>query len=608
MFNMFKDLSIKSRLTLVVGLLSLLLLMIGIMGLVGMSKANEGLSTENERNAVASGHIAQIESLILDERLQLSLALLKPTPAEIKRQTEVVEKHIEQISKIWNSYMGTDMSPQKKVVADKFVKDYARFVEEGLHPMVAMLRAGKIKDSRVFNGAILEQLFEPVRDGIDALGNIQLVDAKTEYAKAQKRYNFIHDAAEVAIWMAVVGLLLALWLGAALIRAIVRPLQRAVSVANAVAKGDLTQHIDVTSKDETGQVLQALKIMQDNLRAIISNEVGRVLEAMSRGDLTERITKDYPGTFGQLKDDANSTVEKLMAIIYQVKNSTEMITISAKEIAGGNSDLSQRTEEQASNLEETASSMEELTATVKQNAENARHANQLSMSASDIAVKGGKAVGDVVQTMTSISASSRKIIDIISVIENIAFQTNILALNAAVEAARAGEQGRGFAVVAAEVRSLAQRSAAAAKEIAALIDASVDKVDTGSRQADQAGATMNEIVIAVKRVTDIMSEISAASNEQSAGIEQVNHAITQMDNVTQQNAALVEEAAAAAESMQEQAASLDEAMSAFKLQERRKGREGARHIAQQQKAIAAPAKERKLVKSNSDKDEDWKEF
>jgi len=453
---MFKDLSIKSRLTLVVGLLSLLLLMIGIMGLVGMSKANEGLSTENERNAVASGHIAQIESLILDERLQLSLVLLNPTPAEIKRRTEVVERHIEQISKIWNSYMGTDMSPQKKVVADKFVKDYARFVEEGLHPLVAMLRAGKIKDSRVFNGAILEQLFEPVRDGIDALGNIQLVDAKSEYAKAQKRYIFIHDAAEVAIWMAVIGLLLALWLGAALIRAIVSPLQRAVSVANAVAKGDLTQRIDVTSKDETGQVLQALKIMQDNLRAIISNEVGRVLEAMSRGDLTERITKDYPGTFGQLKDDANSTAEKLMAIIYQVKNSTEMITISAKEIAGGNSDLSQRTEEQASNLEETASSMEELTATVKQNAENARHANQLSMSASDIAVKGGKAVGDVVQTMTSISASSRKIIDIISVIENIAFQTNILALNAAVEAARAGEQGRGFAVVAAEVRSLAR--------------------------------------------------------------------------------------------------------------------------------------------------------
>src|SRR5450759_4809179 len=215
--------------------------------------------------------------------------------------------------------------------------------------------------------------------------------------------------------------------------------------------------------------------------------------------------------------------------------------------------------------------MEELNSTVMQNAENAKQANQLAANASDIAVKGGLAVNEVVQTMTSISASSRKIIDIISVIEGIAFQTNILALNAAVEAARAGEQGRGFAVVAAEVRNLAQRSAAAAKEITTLIDASVDKVDTGSRQADQAGATMNEIVIAVKRVTDIMAEISAASNEQSAGIEQVNHAITQMDNVTQQNAALVEEAAAAAESMQEQAASLDAAMSAFKLEERRRG-------------------------------------
>ena len=443
----------------------------------------------------------------------------------------------------------------------------------------------------------------PVRDGVDALGKIQLDEAKDEYTKVQTRYNFLHDAANFAIWMAVVGLVLALWLGIALIRAITHPLQKAVSAAYAVAQGDLSQRIEVTSTDETGQLLQALNIMQDNLREIISNDVGRVLEALSRGDLTERITKDYPGAFGQLKDNANSTVVKLMAIIYQVKNSTGMITTSAQEIASGNSDLSQRTEEQASSLEETASSMEELTSTVKQNADNARHANQLSMSASDIAVKGGKAVGDVVQTMASISASSRKIIDIISVIEGIAFQTNILALNAAVEAARAGEQGRGFAVVASEVRSLAQRSAAAAKEITNLIDTSVDKVDTGTRQADQAGATMNEIVIAVKRVTDIMAEISAASDEQSAGIEQVNQAIVQMDNVTQQNAALVEEAAAAAESMQEQSNALDEAMSTFKLEERRK--EG-RQTVQPHKAIAAPRQQRNLAKAKSDGD--WKEF
>jgi methyl-accepting chemotaxis protein len=336
--------------------------------------------------------------------------------------------------------------------------------------------------------------------------------------------------------------------------------------------------------------------------------VGRVLEALSRGDLTEKISNDYPGAFDQLKQDANSTVEKLMEIIAQVKDSTGLITSAAQEIAAGNSDLSQRTEEQASSLEETASSMEELTATVKQNAENARQANHLSMDASDIAVKGGKAVGDVVRTMALISASSGKIMDIISVIEGIAFQTNILALNAAVEAARAGEQGRGFAVVAAEVRSLAQRSAAAAKEIKTLINDSVDKVYTGSKQVDQAGATMNEIVIAVKRVTDIMAEISAASNEQSAGIEQVNHAIIQLDTVTQQNAALVQEAAVAAEALQEQANALDEAMSTFRLEEGRRGTAVARHAAQPRKGIAAPGKERLLGKTKPDKEENWREF
>ncbi len=298
------------------------------------------------------------------------------------------------------------------------------------------------------------------------------------------------------------------------------------------------------------------------------NDVMRVAQALAKGDLTQSITKDYPGVFGQTKDAMNGTVSNLKELVGQIKDATDTINTASKEIAAGNSDLSQRTEEQASSLEETASSMEELTSTVKQNAENAKQANQLAIGASDVAGKGGAVVGQVVTTMDSINESSRKIVDIISVIDGIAFQTNILALNAAVEAARAGEQGRGFAVVAGEVRNLAQRSAAAAKEIKTLIGDSVEKVEGGSKLVAQAGQTMEEIVTAIKRVTDIMSEISAASTEQSAGIEQVNLAITQMDEVTQQNAALVEEAAAAAESLEEQAQNLSVSVGTFKVDDK----------------------------------------
>jgi len=303
--------------------------------------------------------------------------------------------------------------------------------------------------------------------------------------------------------------------------------------------------------------------------------------------------------------------EKLADIVSGVRNTTETITTAAQEVAAGNSDLSQRTEEQASSLEETASSMEELTSTVRQNAENAKQANQLAVNASDVAVRGGQVVNDVVQTMDSISTSSKKIVDIISVIEGIAFQTNILALNAAVEAARAGEQGRGFAVVASEVRNLAQRSAAASKEIKTLIDDSVEKVDIGAKQVDQAGATMEEIVNAVKRVTDIMSEIAAASSEQITGIEQVNKAITQMDGVTQQNAALVEEASASAESMKEQALALSLAVRVFKLDKVKGSTQTSLTrpaIAPSKTSLASVRKERRLVKAREQKDGDWKEF
>jgi len=334
-----------------------------------------------------------------------------------------------------------------------------------------------------------------------------------------------------------------------------------------VADGDLTSRIESSSRDETGQLMLALKNMNASLATVVSG----------------------------------------------VRQGTDAIATASGEIAAGNQDLSSRTEEQASSLEQTAASMEELTSTVKQNADNARQANQLALSASEVAVKGGNVVGQVVDTMASINASSKKIVDIIGVIDGIAFQTNILALNAAVEAARAGEQGRGFAVVASEVRSLAQRSGAAAKEIKGLIDDSVGKVNTGSQLVGEAGKTMAEIVGSVKRVTDIIGEITAASQEQSTGIEQVNQAIAQMDQVTQQNAALVEEAAAAAQSMQEQAASLVGAVSVFRLD----GTQAARsEIAFAAPKALRPASARKseataapqLAVAASTGNGDWTEF
>ena len=302
-------------------------------------------------------------------------------------------------------------------------------------------------------------------------------------------------------------------------RSVTIPLKNAVLIAQRVADGDLTAQFGVYSKNETGALMQALHHMNDSLMEIVS----------------------------------------------QVRIGTETMSTASEQIAAGNLDLSSRTEQQAASLEETASSMEELTSAVKQNADNARQANQLAVSASGVAARGGEVVAEVVQTMESIHGSAKKIADIIGVIDSIAFQTNILALNAAVEAARAGEQGRGFAVVASEVRTLAQRSAAAAKEIKTLIGDSVEKVDAGSKLVANAGATMQDIVGSVRQVTDIMAEIMAASQEQSTGIEQVNQAIGQMDQVTQQNAALVEEAAAAAESLKDQAAGLAETVAVFRL-------------------------------------------
>ncbi|MCW1980955.1 methyl-accepting chemotaxis protein/methyl-accepting chemotaxis protein-1 (serine sensor receptor) [Xanthomonas arboricola] len=336
-------------------------------------------------------------------------------------------------------------------------------------------------------------------------------------------------------------------------------------IVRAAAAGDMTGRVDTDGKQGFFlQLAQQLNGLLDANAASIE-QISALLSALSRGDLTVRMHGEFKGVFAQMRDDANATATQLADIVGRIKLSSTAINASAGEIASGNQDLSQRTEQQAANLEETAASMEELTSTVRQNAESARQANQLAIGATGVASQGGEVVSQVVNTMSGIEASSKKIADIISVIDGIAFQTNILALNAAVEAARAGEQGRGFAVVASEVRTLAQRSAGAAKEIKGLIDDSVHKVAEGSALVRKAGSTMAEIVASVQRVTDIMGEISAASQEQSAGIEQVNQTITQMDETTQQNAALVEEATAAARSMEEQAGHLAEAVSVFKL-------------------------------------------
>jgi methyl-accepting chemotaxis protein len=354
------------------------------------------------------------------------------------------------------------------------------------------------------------------------------LNALTELVKYQTAA--IEDASVVAeqsysssritmVLLTLVAAALAAWVLYWITRSITQPLNRAVGMAQAVAGGDLTMRMEVHSTDETGQLLRALVEMNDALARTVG----------------------------------------------QVRSGTDTITTASNEIASGNLDLSSRTEQQASSLEETASSMEELTSTVAQNAENARQATRLVVAASDYATKGGQVVGQVVSTMGAIKESSSKIVDIISVIDGIAFQTNILALNAAVEAARAGEQGRGFAVVASEVRNLAQRSASAAKEIKELIGRSVDTVDAGAALVDQAGTTMHSIVQSVQQVAEIMHQISAASSEQSSGIEQVNQAIVSIDDVTQQNAALVEQSAAAAQSMRDQADLLAQAVSVFKL-------------------------------------------
>lgn len=384
------------------------------------------------------------------------------------------------------------------------------------------------------------------------------------------------------------------------------------NVVEGASKGNFTTRIDTTGKKDFFLALA------NGLNALLNttenglNDINEVLKYIAEGDLTKRVTANYQGSFEALKDGCNQTAEYLAQMLGEIREAVETINTASSEISQGNTDLSSRTEEQASSLEETASSMEELTSTVRQNADNARQANTLAAKASDVAVEGGVLIEQVVKTMASINDSAQKISDIIGVIDGIAFQTNILALNAAVEAARAGEQGRGFAVVASEVRTLAQRSANAAKDIKSLISDSVSKINNGNELVGKSGDTMKEIVTSIKRVNDIMAEIAAASAEQSSGLDEVGKAVTQMDTMTQQNAALVEQAAAAAESLLSQAEQLASNIARFTLDDAPQAqlRSPARAIQKHQPPAVAPAakSKAKLIKPAKSQDDEWESF
>jgi methyl-accepting chemotaxis protein len=512
---MFKNIAIRSQLIAVIGFLSLLLMGVGGLGLSNLYSANNVMLTLYEQRLIPLGQLDTVIRLLTRSQLEVTLGLTGD-PTAASREMDAVERDIARIGEVWDAYRSGLAGTQETALADRFAASRKRFVEEGLKPGVAAIRVeNQLLATEIVHGQ-LRTLFMPVRADIDALMKLQAELGKREYQNSQARFVTVRM---VLIGVTLLGLLLAAASGYWIIRAVTIPLNEAVLLAQSVAAGDLTRTIQVASLNETGKLSLALQGMTVALTHIVS----------------------------------------------QVRAGTDTIAAASGRISAGNHDLSVRTEQQACTLEQTAASMEELTGTVRQNADHAHQANKLVLFASDTASKGGAVVAEVVDTMRTINASAGRIVDIIGVIDGIAFQTNILALNAAVEAARAGEQGRGFAVVAAEVRNLAQRSAAAAKEIKELINDSVRSVEAGSVLVDRAGVTMSEIVASVSEVTVIMRQIADASQEQRAGIEQVSQAIGQMDQVTQQNAALVEQAAAAAEAMQLQAADLAQVVSVFRI-------------------------------------------
>jgi methyl-accepting chemotaxis protein-1 (serine sensor receptor) len=540
-----KNFGVRVRMAVAIGVVALAGIIVGLAGLEGLGRSNRALESVYADRLVTSGRIASILERVMENRMILMGAVSNTSTENVNNAITRIEKNRDEITRTWEQYLVTPRSEGERALANEWAAARAHFVTDGLNAGMTALRTGKIDEARRIAHEVMDPAYRPVKEGAARIVQLQLDVAKREYEMAQERYALMR-------WFTVAGLgagiALAFWLGLSLIRAIVRPLQEASLLAMAVSSGDLTQRVEVRTRDEMGGLMQSLKNMVGNLIGIV-------------GD---------------------------------TRVGSAAIMDGAQQVASGSNDLSVRTQEQASALEETASSMEEMTSTIKQNTESVQTANLLVAEVRDRAQAGGEVAKKAVDAMAEINAYSKKIGDIIGVIDGIAFQTNLLALNAAVEAARAGEQGRGFAVVAAEVRNLAQRSADAAREIKKLINNTLDKVKLGTLHVNESGQSLEEIVNGVKRVADIVSEIAQSAEEQANGIEQVNKAVMQMDDMTQQNAALVEESSAASRAMEEQAAKLDELMRFFRMQGDSLGREAevskrARKARAQAKALARQA-------------------
>lgn len=506
-------LSVKARLFAALSVLAVAMLGVGMLGLYALKQANSDLDQVYSANFVSATTISRIIELRNENVRAYDLAIMTGERQQLDAYRVVREKNNPLMEQLWAKYQSTPAQAEERAMAGQFMKRFEEY-RAVVSTTTEKLEAGAIAEARVLRVQAmqprLDAMFEVSRELVELQNRI----ARETNVKSHQTY----DRNVMISWSSMLlAIALAAVFGILLTRSMLRALNVAMIVAERIASGQLGNSIQITSQDEFGRLLTAMKNMD-----------------------------------GKLSD-----------IVGSVRQGADSVGSVARQISSGNDDLSQRTQEQASALEETASSMEEMTATVKQNADNARQASQLAVSARDQADRGGNVVSRAVSAMGEISDSSKRIADIIAVIDEIAFQTNLLALNAAVEAARAGEQGRGFAVVAAEVRTLAQRSAKAAKEIKELIGDSVEKVKAGTVLVDESGKSLAEIVNSVKRVADIVAEISAASEEQASGIDQVNTAVTQMDTTTQQNAALVEEAAAASKAMEQQAQTLVETVSYF---------------------------------------------